>query len=110
MKKSSLHFKIASWSCRYPWIFYSISLLVLFLFIAIGVFSTQRSPLGGMGSVFPERAMTTKIELSDTANWTPIKDMDIPGGIKCRLYKNADTSITNCYKLVDGVWSFDQSF
>lgn len=110
MKKSSLHFKIASWSCRYPWMFYSISLLVLFLFIAIGVLSSRLSPLEDTGFVFPERAATTKSKISDTANWTPVKDMDIPGGIKCRLYKSADTSITNCYKRVDGVWSFYQSF
>ena len=108
MKKSAFHFKIASWSCRYPSAFYAISVCLLLLFTGIVVVSVRSVLLNKVASPITQSITTNAI--SYPADWTPVKDMDLPDGIKCRLYKRAGTSITNCYKFSNGEWAFYQSF
>lgn len=112
MKKTALHFKIASWSIRHPGMFYAVGLLVLLCFIGLGALVVPSTTMKALDSPnpLPARAIVEKSNTASSNGWVPVKDMELPDGVKCRLYKRDGTSITNCYRLRNGVWSFDQSF
>lgn len=109
MKKTALHFKIASWSCRQPAAFYAIGFLVLALCIGLGAL-VGNIAVKGAGVSNPPMTADAWSKVSAGEDWKPIRDMDLPDGVKCRLYRNSNTSITNCYKFSKGEWSFYQSF
>ena len=109
MKKTALHFKIATWSCRYPTAFYTVNSLLLCLLIISAVFLWTYAPSSKIETnIFPVEA--NQVSRLDFSDWKPVRDMNLPDGIKCRLYENNDTSITNCYIFREGEWTFYQSF
>ena len=110
MTKNSLHFKIASWSCRNPKLFY---MGVIGFVLLLGTLSFMTRDLyGGSSQKYrPNTAdIDTQVTFSQTDDWKPVRDMNLPDGIRCRLYRKGDTSITNCYKMLNGDWVFYQSF
>ena len=113
MTKNSFHFKIAAWSCRNPGLFYLGCIAAFFLvgmlfFVVLGLFSTP-APVAQLNETRSDQS-ELQTGLADLKNWTPVKDMDLPDGTRCRIYKKEGTSITNCYKMLNGEWVFYQSF
>lgn len=109
MKKNAIHFKIAAWSCKHPLYFYTFVLLSFIIFIAAAFFisanwQTSSNIVTGMKPLIPEK------NLPNIEGWIPVSDMQLSDGVRCRLYKNDSTSVTNCYKFLDGRWEFHQSF
>ena len=108
MKKNAIHFKIAAWSCKHPLYFYTFVLLSFIIFIATAFFiSANWQTSSNIVTVMKPLA---EKNLPSIEGWIPVSDMQLSDGVRCRLYKNDSTSVTNCYKFLDGRWEFHQSF
>lgn len=110
MKKTTLHFKIAAWSCKKPIHFYVLVTFTMLVLLAIGAMMTSQQKIetnSNRGTVIP---VSSEMKIPAMSGWTPVRDMDLPDAIRCRLYTKAESSITSCYKFVNGQWVFHQSF
>lgn len=111
MKKTALHFKLASWSIKNPKTTYVIIggvVVLIFLVgaLVVGATSPKNNATRGQGAI-------SQVNQQSGANgpWREI-DQSIKGNQKCIRYKREDngTKITSCYTKSGDDWRFSQSY
>ncbi len=112
MKKTALHFRLASWSVKNPYPFYGIlsvgTILIFGGLLSIGFILNKDD---SSSSLINSNVRVNNVGPS-SKSWTILRrDMQSNGDL-CVLAAHVSngTQITQCYKNVGGQWEFDQSY
>ena len=112
MKKTSPHFKIASWTIKNPKMSYGIMGAIALCMVLLGVgFALSL----GQKSTSPSRALapiaTTSDKSLEREGWT-IRGQQDKDGMRCIRYvrETNGTRLTSCYTQVQGSWVHKYSY